>query len=649
MIATPGASRAAFPWAARKRGVMAGEVLVAGLGIVAEKVRYSREDRDPVEGRFPAEALVKMGLVNPDRVLVVTTREAWDRHGKDLRERLGEAGVGSVPAVLVSPDQAPETLGAVYREIRDALETHAAGAGVVLDLAGGMRHISLLVYWATLVLDAEGVLSLDGAWYAGVTGGAAGKAAAGSGDQPAAPERQERVAQLTGLSSLLFLANWQAGCRAFRELGTLRPLQAVLGRRRKALFSGKQNELGRRLNAIETPLRELATALEQARPLDVGEHARRFLEEARKLAGMEDDLRGSFAPGLDRIGRLLERDLEELALPADVPRFERGSDTPPPLDRNELERELKLCEWYADHERPMSALLALREWMVNAVIHAISRGDPVPTWARRLGKTAGEIRRSWLNYHRVREPVAGRLGRLANRGAWKGEGVTVPEEVGAIADLWQRVGHWRNVLAHSAFNVEKIPNTASMKRVLGEITRGLRDLLPREAAGPGDPWRLEVPGQEGTVVIQPVGHSLGVLATTVRDLAPDRLVVICSRETRPGAENILRRISGPVPPVSWFEPEDPFHCHDDATLARAREAVGLLLANAEQVVAVLTGGTSSMVALVDRLRADAERVGTLARRCILVDPRPQEEQQADPVAGGEVIFLENGRTGRAEG
>jgi hypothetical protein len=58
------------------------------------------------------------------------------------------------------------------------------------------------------------------------------------------------------------------------------------------------------------------------------------------------------------------------------------------------------------------------------------------------------------------------------------------------------------------------------------------------------------------------------------------------------------------------------------------------------VVVNVTGGTTALQYLAERIGRDAERLGVPVRRIALVDRRPYEQQQAEPFACGDLMALE---------
>ncbi len=569
-------------------------VLIGGLGRKPRQCTY-RSSTGQVEASSSLAALVRLGIVTPGQLIVVTTREGWEAGAETLRRELAEAGPVLEPFLVDDHLDRP-------RDLFDLLgQVVPRNCQVVLELAGGFRHVSLLLYLAALAAEAKGDIELAGTWYV----------LEGSGERPGEP---------IDLEALAFLVDWRAALASFRKEGSLFRMKQIVERRKARLFRAGRREEGTALSQLATPLANLADALEMGLPLWVGRFGRKAIDalEARQ----ENELRG-LPVKLEELRRVA-RELSPFALRADEM---------PPLGREELERELHLAQWYAEHDRPRNALLLLREWMVNMAIDAVA-GDPVPGWFPR--RDPAEIRESWLEYQPVRNPVANRLSVLAERLKNEKLRENMREAVRRVAAAWAWVTEERNRLAHASFRTDaRIDLVADLRKSLSRrIDQELRPLLDA-----GDAWRLELEGEEGVVVVQPVGYTPGVLATAVTKLDPDVLVVLCSAETRGGAEEVLHRLDA-VPETRWVVLEDVFGCHASVEEVLGRDGLGLLLGRAREVRVVLTGGTSAMIALASHLGDYAARCGVTTRRWILVDRRPREEQERDPVVIGEAVPLD---------
>ncbi len=618
-------------------------VLVGGLGTGSTLGRYRGGARETTAW-FQAEALLRLGMMDstPDEVVVVTTGEARASRGEAFERALSSAGAGAVHWIEVPADQDSPGLEELFRRVRDGLLSRCEGCRVHLDLGSGLRHVSFILYWSALVLEAEGKIAIDGAWYVPPPR---------NGGNPVEPE---------DLGRLLFLVDWQAGWKAFRRFGTLRPFGAILEEHRK---------YARELQVLASPVRDLATALEQARPLDVGKYARELLAKARSLAeqGRRELGARSFAPGatrvLDAVGEFVGRyafppgapglsrvkgdrqenqqrkegeEQEEKGKPREIPR----------LDMVELRREIELCRWYLEHGRPRNALLVLREWMINVVIYAASRGE-VPRWFRWQGP--GKPVDDWLQRNRARVPAERRLRRLKHRtDEMRGKAGLDDLAHEIVARHWRKVTEWRNDLAHAAFNDHWIERTEVLCDKVRDRVQRLEELLPRADDPPGgNPWRLEYAQEQGKVVIQPVGRNPGVLATAVGRLEPDLLVVLCSGQSRPLAEDILDRLAFPGDRVRWFQVTDHLRCHR-VDKDSAWFQTGEILSSCEELAVVLTGGSSAMIALAGHLGKEAEKIGTPVSRYILVDPRTREEQLAAPLVVGDAVPLDGDPSGDGE-
>jgi hypothetical protein len=64
------------------------------------------------------------------------------------------------------------------------------------------------------------------------------------------------------------------------------------------------------------------------------------------------------------------------------------------------------------------------------------------------------------------------------------------------------------------------------------------------------------------------------------------------------------------------------------------------LLEASEVIVNLTGGTTALQYLAERLADEALRLGTTVCRVAVMDRRSREEQQRDPFQLGEIAWLD---------
>jgi hypothetical protein len=148
----------------------------------------------------------------------------------------------------------------------------------------------------------------------------------------------------------------------------------------------------------------------------------------------------------------------------------------------------------------------------------------------------------------------------------------------------------------------------------------------------------ELGGGGGALLISPLGLTPGVLFSALHHAKPDSVLILCSQETRPLAGHALGAATF-AGPVHYYQVRDP-HAGYDEEAAAVQAARDTLLA-ADRVCANLTGGTTCMSILVQKLAEAASRLDRPLRRFALIDRRPPEQQRAAPFVTSEVHWLDD--------
>jgi hypothetical protein len=277
------------------------------------------------------------------------------------------------------------------------------------------------------------------------------------------------------------------------------------------------------------------------------------------------------------------------------------------LTEGELRRQLSLVRAYAERGQTDRALLLLREWIINRCI--LARED---------------LARAWLDFSTARRPMEHALNALAARRELEAD--KAPDELGG---LWLRIRDRRNAIAHAGFSKNAVnENRQEVLRLLEACDAHLAD---------GTYWRTAVPGRLGRVLVTPLGLSPGVLFTALKRLHPGEVLVITSPDAEGLASEAAARADWRPAGVARFVVPDAHGCFDqvDALLAWARP----VLLEAAEVLVNVTGGTTGMQYLVERVAGEAVRLGVPTTRYALLDRRSPEEQRREPYVLGEAVAL----------
>ncbi|HWP34534.1 MAG TPA: TM1812 family CRISPR-associated protein [Thermodesulfobacteriota bacterium] len=588
-------------------GVLLTTLGTGAYGRVRWRLEGGSRDGRPVEHETayaPVATAALVGGCTEARVLV--TAEARAAHWETCCRELEALGLAAQP-VEIPPGRTEEEIWAIFERVLDA----AAGAReITLDVTHAFRHLAFVLFGSTNYLAA-----LRGTRVAGVYYGAY-------------DVRADGRAPLLDLGSLLTLGEWSYAARSLRETGNSRWLGELI-RRERASFFRRHGEFRELFDRLGKALETLGWALPAGLPLESGRDA------AKALAALDAVERDPRTPAPLR--PLVESLRETLAPIALVGCPEKK--TAIALDEAELRRELALARRYLDWGWADRAVLLLREWVINRCLHASGR------------------REGWLSYGDLRQPAERALNGVAERarfssaspggggrraGSDPGGTATRPAPADSVdrggqrwlASLWDRVAELRNTFAHLAYRPEWAADLpAKLERRIREQLADCEARCAEDAA-----WRTDPPGGAGRILVTPLGMSPGVLFTALKRLAPDRALVITSREAEPLAAEACRQAGWPADRAAWLVVEDPHACFSDVqrVLDWARPVV---LAAAEVLVNV-TGGTTAMQYLAERVAGEATRLGIPTQRYALLDRRSPDDQRREPYVLGECLPLE---------
>jgi hypothetical protein len=552
-------------------------VLLTALGAPERgyRQRTYRFKRNACATRFAPVAIAQL---RPDlrgaRAAVLVTARAREAHFEEVAAELSAAGVRAeaidIPEVTSEED--------IFETFRRVLDATSDAKKLTLDITLGLRHHGFVFFASLMFLQRLHGAILDGVYYG------------------AEQLSNKDEVPLVDLTPLMRLVDWSFALDKAIRAGDFRDLAGALEGEVKVLFTSGQGEVA--LSRAAKSARRLARALAAGLPLDVGIEAKNFL-----------DILGAVGPGgsaLAHAARLVLRKLEEAVRPWAT---EAGAKFEIGLTREELARELRLARWYLERENLHTALLVLREWMVNLAqhIHAPKGG--------------------WLDYGRTRHPAEILLQGLSER-AKEGLAAVVEKEAGS---LWEKLSTHRNAYAHAGMKPENVDVSADVVREILTICERLLETPPPSLAG-------ERP--RGVLLLTALGLSPGVLFSAVRHIWPQRLVVITSAQASPLISEALGRAGAPDLPHEIVALEDPHQGFVEGARIERDQRLRRAIAESSKLVVNITGGTTAMQYVVDRLARLASRLGTPVRRIALVDRRAPEVQRVDPYVLGDLVELD---------
>ncbi len=580
-------------------------ILLTSLGTQARKTEYEL-DGQPAEAELTPLALVQLLKPEqlPNSVVAVITQEA-----KNTTWKTFQAGIFQI--LGFDPERVDIPNGSSREEIGQILESVAEripeGAELTLDVTQGLRHFPFIFYALVLYLKSLRGVKIRGAYYGMI-----------EGSPPNTPK------PIIDLQPLLELPEWFHAVRMFRDQGTtkpmadlLQPLADVLMQKKSKLFkSGNQkagtqrNEQAKQAKSSVDWLKKYAFAYESALPLELEKASKALITPIQQLPTI------NFAGLPPLIAELVEAIVSaaEKSAFATPPSGGKNWKRKIPLDENELKRQAYMIDLYLGRDQLSLAVGLMREWVIS--------------WAIWNSGQSYEKTGAWLTY-KLRQSYEHRLGAI---GAFVRDPAfrsTITDEQKEFGTFWnQLTNELRNALHHHAMRedlLEEPPN--SLEDVRGfwnELKKGRIDLPP-------------LGGNGGRLLLSPQGTKPGVLFSALKVARPDTCLVICSATSAGSITEAAKRADFEGP-IKQIELTDPFGGFDE--IDAAAEHAHRYLLNSDKVVANMTGGTTLMGLIVQRLSEDAQKLDRPIKRFALVDRRPIEEQDSDPFVESDCHWLD---------
>jgi CRISPR-associated DxTHG motif protein len=533
----------------------------------------------------PAATAALAGTIGD--VAILLTAEAEAKHGRRFREEMAElrVPVRSLPIPSATNEEG------IWRIFSTAIEASEGADEVVLDVTHAFRHLPLVLLGSLQYLGGLRALRVGGVYY-------------GAYEYGAFEDREGHEAPLLDLGPLVTLGEWAYAVRSLRETGNSRWLTATVTSLKKVVW-----RLGRKplpaLDRLKAALDRLEWAVPAGLPLEAGLAASGAMEALDAVAA-EPPTFGPLQAALDR----LRATLAQIAISG---AREKASVR---LDQTEIERQLRLARLYDQWGQQDRALLLLREWIVNRGLLA---ANPDAT--------------RWLDYGAVRLPQERALNGLAERVAASGTtSDRVPDIQGTsrrLASRWQAVTSRRNAVAHAGFKPETVE---ASRDIVGRLIEDCARLSGSEAE-----WRTEAPGHLGRVLVTPLGHSPGVLFTALIHLTPDSALIITSPESRRLVDEACGQASYSADRVTVFTVPDAHTCFDE--VGSILDSARPLILGARELVVSITGGTTAMQYLAERVAGEATRLGIPTQRYAMIDRRSAEAQREEPYVLGTCLSV----------
>lgn len=583
--------------------LMAEHIMLTSLGTNPTAATYGLNGRQRSSTVAPAALYYLLPEEQrPGRIIVLCTEQAKQVSLPALREALASEPC-QIDDFRVSEENTPD---AVHQFLATLAESVPPNVDLTVDVTQGFRHQAFLTYTGVLYLTALQGVRLRNAFYGMLAQRTPRRRPTPEDDSAQAGQVEApEPSPFLDIQPLVDLPQWFHALRILRDTGSAHAIAE--------LVKGSDPTA----DHVRDALRTLAEAHASGLPIELGYLAGQFLDQ--HVEDLRALLHAQRLPLADRLVQDLATALEVLRLAQrDLPEADWKSRVS--LTQDELVRQARIIDSFLDRRDYATAFGLMREWLV--------------LWDMWRTNRAGV----WLRY-KHRRPNEDRLHVLKSLA--HNEGALGPEET-VVGRLWEDLAELRNAYQHQAIDreVRLTVDPAHARRIdavtqAWPVLRGVPEIT------------LDVPVPAGRALISPIGMRPGVLYSALHAAGPDlaRVLVICSTATQAAIDATIDA-AGYRGEVVRLALSDPF-----AGVEELDALVGLAnryLANAGTVLVNITGGTTLMGVLAERIAGRARRDRSrMVRRFALIDRRSTAEQESDPYRPGQVCWLDGSPTEEA--
>jgi len=554
-------------------------LLVSTVGIGDyQEVDYYLETKPNQTARTRYSPVATIALVEEvDYAIILMTDEAESVHWNDMRREIEKLGIYAEP-VNIPSGRNQEEIAKLCEIIHSACSTKSE---VIIDITHAFRHLPVLLLANLEYLSAGSKLELKGAYYG------------------AFEARINNRVPVIDLKPYIELIDGSYALRQFRETGDAQRLSEQLAQLN--WNHGHENALTPEFSRFTATLLNLSACLGSGLPLEAGllaQKAEILLKPA--LANLSAAYFVATTM-IEDIGATI-RKISACKLVDNKAEIE--------LDDHELKRQLRYIRFVYQTQAHDKVLLLLREWIVNRILYANGNA------------------KNWLNYgsrvktsHAIQSVV--KRSQIPN--------ANLNNDQMKLVKLWEMTKSRRNLIAHAGMSQEEID-----PRRLGGSVREMINLC--ETFMDDDRcWDVRTTDQPYHLLLSPLGLSPGVLYTALKRINPKRALVICSEESSKTIAEICEKAEFDSNLVTPIQVINVFTCFDQAQEISNRVRAELI--STSDLTINLTGGTTAMQYLVEKVGRDAWNLGVRVTRIALSDPRPIEEQRESPYRLGDLQEL----------
>jgi len=517
--------------------------------------------------------------VKIDEVHLFLSKESKKGYESVIMREASEIGVG-IKITEISSATTTQEVWAGFDSITETFQALESSEeyNVYLDITNGYRHLPLISFVSLLYLESSKQLKLKGAYYGALD----------------AKDNNANLVPVFDLSNLVKIVKGSFAVEQFEKTGHLSPL-------RDFIEDVLKDHTDKHFKIADFD--ELSENIMFGLTIEAGLSARKRQNSLEnKLPETKTEVKV--------LGRLVKKiidKLDEISI-SDSKRKDSLE-----LDQEELERQLRFVKWHLEIGNIPTALMLLREWIINRCFLVDGKNKQ---WL--LKKERGDIE-NLLNKYSLKE----------QKSSQKKEN---------IISVWLNFGDRRNEYAHAGFRDKNvIVNTGR------NTAQEFYDLCVKHLNN-DDFWRL-TKSVEGTekVLISPMGASIGLLYSALMLTKPDRVIVLTSEKFKDRVFEVCEKANfSDKSKVSISVIKDPFSGFDESD-ALASETCAFV-DNPAQIIVNLTGGTTAMQwamqAIYEKLHNDFKGSSANLTRAAFIDRRPSTEQQSDPYRVGEMVNID---------
>jgi len=535
-----------------------------------------------------------LDIPREEKIWFLVTPETVEASSR-IQSQFEKAEYHNLEIVPIPHAEDEESIFQIVLTLTDAV---AEKEQIILDVTHSFRSLPFVYFVTLLFLYAFKGVGIKGIYYGSFEEG----------------RESNPIIDLTSLFSMAF---WFHAVQTFRETGSVQPLWEIVCRESSRIFQRENNkEVSHKLSNLKEPLQKLSLSTSFCLPLEMGLDVSHLLQ---KLNFKSD--KNSFEGLLALVFHEISDELVDFAL-----NFSEKNQIQ--LNTEELIREYKIAEWYNHHGNPDHCLIILGELMINWLIKTRNMEN-------------------WLEYNNARDQARKNLNGMSNRSR---EGVGPDNVIKEIGDLWSSIGNQRNEFAHAGFK-EQIIGIRGKKDKVNDLCSKVACLLKEDLK---NTFPLN---ERKKLLIVPLGLSSGVLYSAALLSRFDDLLILFSKET----QLLLSAALDEIRKSKKILDQDTFtlllsDAHTDfitlnqlknfrvASLNGNQTSIDHFLSEYDCIEGCITGGTTAMQYIVERLLDIAKSYGVYkTKRFALIDRRSPEEQKINPFVLGEKFILDQER------